>query len=94
MSNEMVVTTVDLYEAEGPDWRLRVAICDGSDEPPFMQSVGKTETGSPMSRIVSAAALASDPDRDKLGLFWRTRDARIKAMAAAKRTIREMSVGK
>lgn len=76
---------LSFYEVHGSDGRLRIAVDDGSDEPPFMQSAGRCAPGSAMFRIVSAVALASNPERDEHGLWWPTKLAAKKALAAARK---------
>jgi hypothetical protein len=77
---------LSFYEIEAADDCChRIVVNDGSDEPPFMQSITKYRSGTPMFRIVGAVILASNPDSDEGGLHWPTKAAAKKALVAARK---------
>jgi hypothetical protein len=76
---------LSFYEMHGSDGRPRIVLDDGSAEPSFMQSIVKYRSGTPMFRVVSAAILASESSGDALGLYWPTKAAVRKALAAARK---------
>ncbi len=87
MSEKLPIGEWSVYPVGTPDGLLRLAIDDGSDEPPFLPGAARAH-GGPFWPVSSAVVEAVPTTRsDGQGMYWTSKTEAAQAERAAREAI-------
>lgn len=85
MTDRLPAEEWSVYQVSTPDGHLRLAVLDGSEEPPFLPGAARAHGGPfwDLARAVVEAVPTTRSDRE--GMYWQTKAEAAEAERAATR---------